>query len=67
MRHERAQVEGIVKEGGAVPATIALLDGRIHVGLEQAELERLGECLAHLPHPLPLPAAPRRTLSRLLP
>jgi len=37
------QVEGIVAAGGAVPATIALLDGRIHVGLESEALERLGE------------------------
>jgi pseudouridine-5'-phosphate glycosidase len=30
-----------VREAGAVPATVALLDGRIRVGLEDGELERL--------------------------
>ena len=34
-------VEAIVREGGAVPAAIAVLDGRIHVGLDRARLERL--------------------------
>ena len=34
-------VEAAVREAGAVPATIALLDGRIRVGLDDAELERL--------------------------
>ncbi|KAJ2837513.1 hypothetical protein FBU31_001125, partial [Coemansia sp. 'formosensis'] len=37
------QVEQIVKENGATPATIALIDGKIHVGLGDAELERLGK------------------------
>lgn len=34
-------VEAAVREAGAVPATVALLDGRIRVGLDDAELERL--------------------------
>jgi len=34
-------VEAEVRAGGAVPATIALLDGEIRVGLSGAELERL--------------------------
>jgi pseudouridine-5'-phosphate glycosidase len=34
-------VEGIVRTGGAVPATIAILDGRLKVGLGAAEIERL--------------------------
>jgi pseudouridine-5'-phosphate glycosidase len=39
---EMAQrVEGIIREEGAVPATIAVADGRIHVGLDQALLHRL--------------------------
>jgi pseudouridine-5'-phosphate glycosidase len=33
--------EAIAREEGAVPATIALLDGRIAVGLDRRELERL--------------------------
>lgn len=35
------EVEGIVRGAGAVPATIALLDGIVHVGLEEDELERI--------------------------
>ncbi len=34
-------VEDIVREGGAVPAAIAVLDGEIRVGLDRAALERL--------------------------
>jgi pseudouridine-5'-phosphate glycosidase len=34
-------VEAIVRAGGAVPATIAVLDGRIRVGLDAPEIERL--------------------------
>ncbi|WP_448189724.1 pseudouridine-5'-phosphate glycosidase [Azospirillum sp. sgz301742] len=34
-------VEAIVRAGGAVPATIAVLGGRIRVGLSDHELERL--------------------------
>jgi len=35
------EVEEIVRSAGAVPATIALIDGVIHVGLESHELERI--------------------------
>ncbi len=35
-------VEAIVRRGGAVPATVAVLGGKIRVGLEVAALERLG-------------------------
>jgi pseudouridine-5'-phosphate glycosidase len=35
------RLEEIVREGGAVPATIAILKGRLHVGLSRAELEHL--------------------------
>ena len=34
-------VEAAVRDGGAVPATIAILDGRISVGLDAEDLERL--------------------------
>ncbi len=34
-------MEQAVRENGATPATIAFLDGRLHVGLTDAELERL--------------------------
>lgn len=34
-------METAVRDSGAVPATVALLDGRVHVGLTDAELERL--------------------------
>ena len=35
------ECERIVRDAGAVPATIALLDGKILVGLEQTELEAI--------------------------
>lgn len=34
-------VEAIIRDGGATPATIAVIEGRLHVGLEDAELEKL--------------------------
>jgi pseudouridine-5'-phosphate glycosidase len=34
-------MERTVRENGATPATIAILDGKVHVGLTDAELERL--------------------------
>src|SRR5271163_692372 len=36
-------VEDAVREMGAVPATIAVIDGRFRVGLDGQEIERLGE------------------------
>jgi pseudouridine-5'-phosphate glycosidase len=36
------QVEAVIKEFGATPATIAILDGRLKVGLADAEIEFLG-------------------------
>jgi pseudouridine-5'-phosphate glycosidase len=36
------EVEAIVKQAGCIPATIAVLKGRIHVGLSPSELEHLG-------------------------
>lgn len=36
------EVEAIVRAGGAVPATIAVLEGKIRVGLSEAQLELLG-------------------------
>lgn len=37
------RVEAAVRAAGAVPATIAVMAGRIHVGLSAAELEGLGQ------------------------
>jgi pseudouridine-5'-phosphate glycosidase len=34
-------LEHIVQESGATPATIAMLDGVLHIGLTSTELERL--------------------------
>lgn len=34
-------MEHVVRENGAMPATIAFLDGCLHIGLTEAELERL--------------------------
>lgn len=36
-------VEALVRAAGAVPASIAVLDGKLRVGLERRELERLAE------------------------
>jgi pseudouridylate synthase len=36
------QVEAIVRENGAMPATIAVIGGRIKIGLQASELEWLG-------------------------
>ena len=35
------QVEQIIRDEGAVPATIAILDGKLKVGLSEEELERM--------------------------
>jgi pseudouridylate synthase len=35
------EVEEIVRNAGATPATIAIIDGEIHVGLEDSELDRI--------------------------
>jgi pseudouridine-5'-phosphate glycosidase len=36
-------VEAEIRAHGAVPATIAIMDGRIHIGLTEGELDRLGQ------------------------
>ena len=36
-----AQIEGAVRAGGSVPATVAVLDGVVHVGLGGPEVERV--------------------------
>lgn len=35
------ELEDVVREEGAVPATIAVLDGRAHVGLDKGQVERV--------------------------
>ncbi len=37
------RVEAVIRAGGAVPATIAVLGGRLHVGLTDEELETLAQ------------------------
>ncbi|MCK4711422.1 MAG: pseudouridine-5'-phosphate glycosidase, partial [Marinosulfonomonas sp.] len=37
------KVEAVVRENGAVPATIAVLNGQLHIGLTDDELEQLGQ------------------------
>lgn len=39
--HTARSVEGDVRSNGAVPATIAIIDGAIRVGLDEAQIERL--------------------------
>ena len=63
-------VEAEVRKGGAVPATIAVMGGRIHIGLSDAALDQLGQT----PHAMKLsradlrvaPASPGKA-ERLLP
>ncbi|AEN09303.1 MULTISPECIES: pseudouridine-5'-phosphate glycosidase [unclassified Streptomyces] len=35
------ELENLVREAGAVPATVAVLDGRAHAGLDSGQLERV--------------------------
>lgn len=37
------RVEEVIRAGGAVPATIAVLEGRLHAGLTEAQLEALAQ------------------------
>lgn len=37
------EVERVVRDAGATPATIAVLEGQLHIGLTAAELERLAQ------------------------
>lgn len=37
------KVEATIRAAGAIPATIAVLDGRIHAGLTEEQLETLGQ------------------------
>ncbi|MDL2356377.1 MAG: pseudouridine-5'-phosphate glycosidase [Pseudomonadota bacterium] len=37
------EVEQLIRDAGAVPATIAIIDGKICIGLSDAQLELLGE------------------------
>jgi pseudouridylate synthase len=41
--HTAREVEEIIRENGAVPATIAILGGKIKIGLSDEELEYLGQ------------------------
>ncbi|KAG2237127.1 hypothetical protein INT48_004629 [Thamnidium elegans] len=42
--HETAKaVEAIIRQQGAIPATIAILDGKVHIGLTDESLEQLGK------------------------
>lgn len=37
------EVEAVIRAGGAVPATIAVVDGRLQVGLDEAAITRLAQ------------------------
>jgi pseudouridine-5'-phosphate glycosidase len=54
------RVEQTVRDAGAVPATCAILDGKIRVGLSSDEIERIGRAGAAMPK------ASRRDLPYLL-
>ncbi|MFF9122122.1 pseudouridine-5'-phosphate glycosidase [Streptomyces sp. NPDC014889] len=58
--HVALELEGAVRQEGAVPATIAVLDGHPHVGLNKGQLERVAneEAMRKLGHrDLPLATA----------
>ncbi|NOD29376.1 pseudouridine-5'-phosphate glycosidase [Ruegeria atlantica] len=38
-----AQVEQDIRDAGAIPATMAVIEGKLHVGLEQDQLQWLGQ------------------------
>ena len=38
-----SKVEAIIRNGGAVPATVSIMDGQFQVGLDAADLERLAK------------------------
>lgn len=40
-RRIAGEIEGAVRDAGAVPATIAVLDGTVHVGLDDGALDRI--------------------------
>ena len=42
------EVENIIRENGAVPATIAIMDGKIKIGLEESDLLKLELLLLQL-------------------
>ena len=42
------EVEGIIRARGAVPATVAILGGRVHVGLKGEQLEELAQCRCNI-------------------
>lgn len=41
--HMAESVEAIIRNEGAIPATIAVIHGTLHIGLERAELEQLAQ------------------------
>ena len=49
-------VEGVVRQHGATPATIAILGGVPHIGLTDAELESLASRCQPSASSLPVPA-----------
>jgi pseudouridine-5'-phosphate glycosidase len=53
--------EAAIREEGAVPATVAVLDGRVHVGLSDAGLERIAAGSAKVSKRDLGPALARRT------
>ncbi|XP_069019617.1 uncharacterized protein [Embiotoca jacksoni] len=42
------EVEAIVRAEGATPATVAVIDGEVHVGLSSEELDHLAQCKSSL-------------------
>ena len=53
-------VEGIVRENGAVPATVAILGGVPHVGLSLQQMQHLAKRWVDCLHPCPSLHVPQR-------
>ncbi|XP_043283862.1 pseudouridine-metabolizing bifunctional protein C1861.05 [Venturia canescens] len=60
------RVEEIIREKGAVPATIAILDGKIHVGMERDCLERVAKCTSDLGEKEKTTKCSRRDISTVI-
>lgn len=42
------EVEGIVRAEGAIPATVGVIEGKVHVGLSSEELDHLARSKSSL-------------------
>ncbi len=60
-------VEAVIRENGAVPATIAVINGELRVGLEHSELEELAQAKGVVKPPAATSPSPWCAASRRAP